>query len=145
MTDTKDLYVKADLEDHADFDRIEDAPRIRAKILREALDIEPDDLHMNRCGSYQGSMLFVFELNGQIWLLADSFGSCEVCDGLLAADHVREYATRMCRDSYAFETKEDAVSFLYSRECDRSDSPVLLGTEWRAHTDEGIEILEENF
>lgn len=165
MTDT-DHYLKADAEDRADLSRIQrddegnytpekiSSPR-RDALLEVVLDTEVRSV---RNGRYQGTMGFVFVVDGLLWLLKDSFGSCAVCDGLMGArdddghawgntdpedltcTHVREYTASMLRNAYAFESKNDAVRFLHQAEDDELEA---AGWSWRDIADDMIDVLDD--
>lgn len=154
MNEEDNLYLKADLEDHADLSRIErdEENRLRysrSDLLEAALDTE---VHTTCSGGYQGTYGFVLVMDGLLWVIKDSYGSCSVCDGLLAAhdqdgrpyrvedpeeldcENVRNYALVMMRNAYAFDNKNDAVRFVHKAEDGDLD---VWGWSW-GNVSEGI-------
>lgn len=127
MANAENLQVQTDLADRADFSKIKgdggswySAPS-RTEMLKQALDI--DTIHCTAHGSWQGSYGFVFVYDGYVWLIKEYYGSCALCDGVLACDNTeqaRQYAKSMMQNAYAFESKNDAVRFLHLREEDDS-------------------------
>lgn len=106
------LYIKNDLEDYAsnDIPSVEWGSPHRSELLESAVD--PDSMEFYSTGGYQGKMVFALDAGGYIWLVKEAFGSCSVCDGLLAADDDWEYTKKMLRNAYCFESKKDAIDFL---------------------------------
>jgi hypothetical protein len=140
---TDRLYVRADLEDYADLDRIHDDPDSwgnpsRLELLEQSLGLDEFDIKSARAGSYQGQMLFIFRTAGYIWLLKDSYGSCSHCDGLLAADHASEYAETMMRDAYAFTSIEDVREFIEAK-IDGDEYGIY---KWEELADEVLDVLD---
>lgn len=115
-------YKKRDLEDLADLSGIDELDTSgrwscpsRGELLVATLEISDDDYTAINHGSYQGTLLFVFETGGDLWLLKDAYGSCSHCDGLLSCDdddEYKNYATKMFRNAYAFEGQAEAKAFL---------------------------------
>jgi len=148
MSDEK-LYVKADLEDYANIDAIEDDPNSwsspsRAEILQQALDLTEDEVHVVNGGGYTGSMLFIFETEGYLWVIQDEYGSCEQCDGLIGRNHAKEYATTLMRDAYAFTDPCDAEPFLKEKSNEGINRDGL-SYGWKPVVGGGLEILEEEY
>jgi len=143
-------YVKNDLIDYADVENIDRSgyTSSRSTLLKESLGLSDRELKSYTYGSYQGTMLFVFEVGGYIWLLRDSYGSCSYCDGLLGSSDVRTYATSMMNNAYCFESKNDAVRFLNqvldARDKDKEDRDLDLNPYfWDSVAVKGIELLNE--
>lgn len=108
-------YVKADLEDFANLDAIEDGEwghPSRETILMQSLALDDCEIQSACTGGYQGTYLFTFYTGNYLWIIRDSYGSCALCDGLIGAEHASEYALTMMRNAYAFESENDAVEFL---------------------------------
>lgn len=141
MEDTE-RYQKADLEEHADLEAIDDDPESwgnpsREEILQQSLGLDDGEIVSVCSGGYQGEYLFVFRSGEYLWLLKDSYGSCSYCDGLLAADHAKSYAEGMMRNAYAFEDDNEAVRFLH----EKSDGGAEYSTfsyGWGPLVDDGI-------
>lgn len=107
------LYLRNDLEDHADdtISSVEDQYS-RAAIMRELLP-ERADVFVYSTGGYQGTMGFVIRnVDGYVWVLKEGFGSCSYCDGLLGADNAADYGRSMMRNAYCFKDESDAVQFI---------------------------------
>jgi len=119
----------------------------RVKLLSMALDIDSDEISVVREGGYQGTLLFIFEVDGYIWLLKDSYGSCSNCDGLLAAERggsYRDYTRGMIRNAYAFSTSNDAIRFLNDM---ANDNPGHEGSTfaygWGPLVDDAVTKIED--
>lgn len=155
MSDTEQLYLKADLEDRAGLDSItlNEEGRLRhsrSSLLEDALGVEPK---VTCSGGYQGTYTFVLVVDDILWVIKDSYGSCGLCDGLLHAKNytgrddkeegleaVRNYAQSMMRNAYAFDNKNDAVRFVH--QAAEGDLDVS-GWAW-SDVDEGtIESINE--
>lgn len=143
MSDRETLYVRADLEEYADLDAIDDDPSSwgtpsRSELLQQSLGLDSVEIHVASTGGYQGEKLFVFRTGGYYWLVKDSYGSCSHCDGLLAADHASEYATTMLRDAYAFTDAGDTIAFL-ERKANDDGGYGIFG--WATLADDGVEAV----
>lgn len=140
-------YLKVDLEDYADLEAIDDDPESwgqpsRSEILQQSLGLNSGEIKSICSGGYQGEWLFVFRIGGYLWLLKDSYGSCPVCDGLLAADHAKHYAEGMMRNAYAFDDDNEAVRFLHEKDGDGAElSTFSYG--WSPLVDDGISAITE--
>jgi len=160
VSDTEQLYLKADLEDHADLSSIErdEEGRLRygrSDLLGAALDA---DVHTTCSGGYQGTYGFVLVVDDTLWVIKDSYGSCSVCDGLLAAhdrdgrpyrvedpdeldcENVQNYAQSMMRNAYAFDNKNDAVRFVHEASEGNLD---VSGWSWGDIAEGVIEDINE--
>lgn len=118
MMSEENLYVRNDLEDYAETPTRKMSRHPKRSELIGALLPASADIDFYSTGGYQGHMGFVIKLDGYIWLLPESYGSCSVCDGLLSASDKLEYGRSMLRNAYCFETEREAKQFLNEKRVD---------------------------
>jgi hypothetical protein len=117
--DIKDLYIKNDLTDYVEYPSNGVDGYARTDYIKAILP-EKADIEVYNHGSYQGTLGFVIRLDGYYWLIKEHYGSCSVCDSMMAADDKIEYAKSILRNAYCIENEENAIKFLIMKEEDGS-------------------------
>lgn len=112
----ENLYLGRDLEDYASPPSTSFNSRRpgREEVVRALL---PDSATIKTYhpGGYSGAMGFVIYLDDYIWLIKEYYGSCNLCDGMLAASDKIKYGRSILRNAYCLESEEDAIEFLNNR------------------------------
>lgn len=116
--------IQYDLQDHADLSGIEHDGRYtprqsRAQLAAEALGLDADEITTVRHGSYQGEIVLLFRYDRYTVVLKDSYGSCSVCDGVLAcsdSEQLRSYTERMLANADVYLTDDGAVEGVQAKE-----------------------------
>jgi hypothetical protein len=130
-----ELQLKKDLHDHAvseeNFEGVE--YRTREKLLRKIL--QPEWMEGTSTGGYSGTLGFVIEEDDKVWIIKEAYGSCEYCDGLLAAESAYTYTMSMLKNAYCFGDYTDAYEAI----------KLMNGFYWQQIKNDLLNIIEARY
>ena len=114
------LYLKRDLTDYA-VDVGDEEGRYGRNSYLEAVLPDEAEIEVYSTGGYQGTQGYAITLDGYYWIIKEAYGSCSYCDAFLnaqqSADQTAvEYIHSMMRNSYCFESLDDALQFLQEKD-----------------------------